>query len=238
MSYKLPIYNITINAFSFAWTNRKECLKVLSLPITILVIIDVLRTSFLELDEHIFEHLILLIILGIVWSLFSVTCHRLILVADKYIHFRITMRELKLLAWIVGLTIIFMILAVFSLSIGMYMVDSSFNFWLYSILAIPSYYTLGRLSLVMPATAVDRKVDLKWSWSKTNNNGWRMFVVAGLFPWLFSAAYVLAYHEEATFVVKVIAHLISYISVAIGIFALSIAYKKLENQSDIKVYME
>jgi hypothetical protein len=47
---------------------------------------------------------------------------------------------------------------------------------------IPTAYVAGRLSLVLPAVAVDRKLTLTESFSLTEGNGWRLAVLLGLIP--------------------------------------------------------
>ena len=50
---------------------------------------------------------------------------------------------------------------------------------------IPFGYLIGRLSLLLPAIAVDVQASLRSAWSQSKGNGWRMALLVGWIPTLF-----------------------------------------------------
>lgn len=51
--------------------------------------------------------------------------------------------------------------------------------------AIVSIFILTRLSLVLPALAIDEHYNFRWAWQRTRGNGWRLLFVVGLCPGIF-----------------------------------------------------
>ncbi len=51
--------------------------------------------------------------------------------------------------------------------------------------AIVSVYVLSRLSLILPATAIDEHRNFSWAWQHSRGHGWRLLVGVGLFPGVF-----------------------------------------------------
>lgn len=242
MSYRLPIYKIVADTLSTTWIRKEEYLRAISAPTLVLVIIWALWSTFPK-QIGIYGGSIGLLVYGLGFSLFAVTCHRLILVRgeDRYIaiNVRFSIRELKFLGWLASVYAIVTILEAIPSTIVMNMSDSinpeeERFYWTMLLLSIPALYVLGRVSLVFPATAIDRKVSLKWSWIRTKNNGWRMFVVVGLFPWLLSVLIWLMWREDATTLEKVILTLASYLGFATEVFALSHTYKEFENHYELR----
>ncbi|MHB8742760.1 MAG: hypothetical protein ACYC9L_06495 [Sulfuricaulis sp.] len=48
--------------------------------------------------------------------------------------------------------------------------------------AIVSIYIVCRLSLVLPATAIDEHRNFSWAWKCSRGQGWRLLAIVGLFP--------------------------------------------------------
>jgi hypothetical protein len=83
------------------------------------------------------------------------------------------------------------------------------------------------MCLVFPATAIDRKGGLQWSWDKTRGNGWRMAIVFGLYPWLIGSAIWLLSRDEPTMVEWALTAVLYYVGLAVQVFALSLTYKEV-----------
>jgi hypothetical protein len=95
-------------------------------------------------------------------------------------------------------------------------------------LYLPLMYFVGRFSLIFPATALDLKGSLKWSWNATRNNGINILCIVGLFPWLMYILLSFVYRDDPTIIEQVIMALLTYLVTAIGIFALSLTYRALQ----------
>ena len=98
------------------------------------------------------------------------------------------------------------------------------------LVSIPALYVLARLSLAFPAAAIDRSPSLRWSWIRTRGNGWRIFVVVGLFPWLMELIIGVAWREDASNIKEVILSILMIIGMAIEIIALSFVYQEMSKQ--------
>ena len=81
-----------------------------------------------------------------------------------------------------------------------------------------------------PATAVDRNVDLKWAWRLTKSQGWRLFIVVAILPWIISELVALLYRGDATAVETVVLTFIGTALFAVEIAALSLSYRELTKE--------
>ena len=110
----------------------------------------------------------------------------------------------------------------------------NFN-WVKLIIMLPFGYFVGRLSLVLPATAVDVPTSFRWSWQATKNNGVRMLVLIGVLPWLTTILLDLLWREDGTMFEYVLLSIFGYIVVAIEIFILSLAFKEFKRTETIEL---
>jgi hypothetical protein len=166
----------------------------------------------------------------------AITCHRLVLLDPVSIEVgpRWSWRETRFLAWIIVLGLSFVV-ATFVLSTpilnvllwtGLQPTDTRLGWSVYAgqVLAL---CIVSRLFLVFPATAVDRRVNLKWAWRLSKNNGWRLAIIVAVLPWVLSNLVWLLYREDETVFEDV---LITFLGSAIIVFevaALSLSYREL-----------
>jgi hypothetical protein len=236
VNYKLPFLNIIAASLFFVWTNRAEFLRAISLPTLVLVVFWAVGTNYATALES-YMWLPYLLGYGLSFSFLAVTCHRLILVgdADRHRSFKAKpgYRELRFLLWVV---VIYAVEAVLE-GLSWYLAKDvgggdigDVGDWVKQIASIPALYVLARLSLAFPAVAIDRNAGLRWSWTRTRGNGWRIFVVVGLFPWLTDMSIGLVWREEATVLEETILSVFTFIGLAIEIIALSFVYKELAKQ--------
>lgn len=139
-------------------------------------------------------------ILGVGLSWLAVICYRLILVINfnvfKYFDFNMMARATRFLVLILQVFVVmWLIEAVATITISnIFQKDilspsdglDDISFWIKLLSKVLSLYVLGRVGLVFPATAIDKKVSLKWSWIITRGNGFNMFVIVSLFSIPFS----------------------------------------------------
>lgn len=236
MNYQLPYLNIVAAAVFYAWTNKAEFLRATSVPTLALVLVSGIWMSFSE-DLPSYFAWIMLLCYGLCFSFLAVACHRMILVDEadrfKFLNARPGYRELKFLVWVIVIYAITTLLEfpalilVQSVSGGVSDADGRIADWIRELASIPALYVLARLSLAFPATAIDKRSGLRWSWIRTRGNGWRIFFVVGLFPWLIALAISLMWRDEASVLEQVALSIITYVGLAIEVVALSFTYKEL-----------
>jgi hypothetical protein len=104
--------------------------------------------------------------------------------------------------------------------------------WTEQAVRVALLYFLARLCVMFPATAVEKRPapDLSWAWQLTRGNGWRLMIVVGALPWLFSLLIGAVYRSEATTFEWVLVGLLGMALLAVEIAAVSISYRELSNQ--------
>lgn len=237
-SYKLPIQKIILASIYSLWVNRTYYSKVLAIPTLLLTL--VLAFKYIAPIGEI-KGLVLwvfLLINSFVYSIFAVTCHRLILTNDFLspfnFKFYLTKRVIGFLAWFIVIYFLVTVINIIPMTIAinneyfshLYKNDE-LSYWVSLPIYIPGAYILARVCLVFPAKAVDEEANMKWSWGVTKNNGWRIFIIVTFYPWLLSIIIWLLWREEASILEDVILELFCFITLAIEIFALSFTYKEL-----------
>ena len=239
---QLPFLKIIAAAVYFVWSYRAEFLKAISVPMLILVVVWGVWLTFTK-ELPLFVSWLFALLFGLSFSFLAVTCHRLVLVSSgdrfKPYQARWGFRELRFMGWLIAIYVIKALVVLIILRIILDaggklvgMGDGELSYWSKQLLAIPGLYVLARLSLTLPATAIDRRVGLKWSWVNTRGNGWRIFVVVGLFPLLMELLFDLVAREGATVVEQGVLFILVYITIAIEVIALSLTYRELESNGD------
>ena len=235
MPGKLDIGKIVFGAFIVPWRNRYAFVRTLWIPLLALTAVSLLWG---HLDEP-FRGRVVWALYAVYWLLFvlfAVTCHRLVLLDAAAVSFRSlpswSWRETRfaLLLGAVGVICIVVMLGTvtFFMNVpGMATASRNGLEWIKYLAVIPAYYVFARMSLVLPATAVDRKVDLKWAWRSTKTNGWRLVLVVGVLPWVVSEAIGLIYRSEPTVFETLIVSLLTYTLMVVEIAALSLSYRQL-----------
>jgi len=230
---RLPVIRILAGSILISWREKGRFSSALALPTLLLVMVWALHTVFQEEIRGISPWLPMPFYL-IAFSIFAVTCHRLILMEHEKSPFRISLytREIRFVSWLIlvyGLYfLVLMVITGFAINLpgGTYLVDITDK--VYSptqLLYIPAMYIFARLSLVFPATAIDEKAGLGWSWVNTRRNGWRLVVIVGMYPWLTNSLISLLSREGATILEQTMTGLLYYAGCAQGVFALSLSYK-------------
>lgn len=237
MNYKLPSLRIITAAMFFAWAYRAQFLKAIAFPTLALVVVWAAWVSFSDQLPSAFSWLMLLAY-GLSFSFLAVTCHRLILIGDaerhKPFNAKPGYRELRFLAWLIAIYALKVLLELVAWALvgkvsGVAFAEGGGGnaYWFRQASSVPALYVLARLSLAFPATAVDKRVSLRWSWARTHGNGWRIFVVVGLFPWFISMVFWFVVRAEATVLEQVVLAILAYVGLAIEVVALSFTYKEL-----------
>jgi hypothetical protein len=227
-------------ALAIPWRRREDFAWALALPLALLAALALLWYFAAELLRPLSGWALYFTYCGLFaafFTLFAVSCHRLVLLAPPR---RLgilprpvwSRRESRFLFWMLTLWILFAAIwwlgLVVAANVGGRQAD--FEGW-FKVLEfttkLPAFYVIARLSLVFPATAVDRDVGLRWAWRTSRGNGWRLVVVVTVLPWLVSHLVGFLYRDEPSAVEIVLLTLFGTALFAIEIAALSIAYREL-----------
>jgi hypothetical protein len=196
-------------------------------------------------------HLLFVVGYGIATSWLAIAIHRLVLLEVPDAGARITRQDLRRLAVFFGvLAGIWVLHAVLTMLIGSGILNI-FNppryvptgiapeqglatlklpvpgQWIINAAAFLSYWVVGRMSLMLPAIAIDRKVDLAAAWLASRSNGWRLAVVVGALPWCLGRAIDFMFRDEATGVEVGILVVLGTVLIIVEVVALSLSYWEL-----------
>ena len=246
MATKLEVGKVILGAFLVPWWNRRAFARGLAIPLVALVTVAL---SWYYGAEYLPEHSnwVLLFVYGFLFVLFAVTCHRLVLLDPQSIASmplaRWSWRESRFFLWlcIVWLlaTVVVMVAMSAIMSVFFSMAatppDQAATEWAFFAARFPALYFFARLCLVFPATAVDRKVNLKWAWRMTKGNGWRLFLVIAVLPWILSRMVSLLYRGDATVGETILLTFVGCALFAVEIAALSLSYRELTRDEDARL---
>lgn len=246
MNNKLDVWQVVSGAFLIPWKNRATFTIALANPVLLIVALVVGWSYAREYVPAwlawglLFAHLTL-------FTMLAVTCHRLVLLKLNHVHsltaLRWSMRETLFLGYLIAAYLIYNIVAYVFINL----ILIPYNFALNSsdfnprdkppILAWFDYITLlgkifaiyvfARLSLVLPAIAVEQKISFKRSWQLTRGNGWRLAIIVSGLPWILKNLLYLSYRENATIYEYVILALMTWSLTVIEIAAISLSYHEL-----------
>lgn len=236
MPARLDVAKVLVGAFVVPWWNRRAFARALALPLAALA---TLTLAWYYTAKHVppFWSWVACVAWGVLFVWFAVTCHRLVLldaasVASSFVP-RWSWRETRFLFWLVGAWLIFMAVFLVAATVTMNLVPwgrrqpGIWTEWVEPLARVPAYYVFARMSLVFPATALDRTVDLKWAWRLTKGHGWRLFIVVAILPWIISELVALLYRGDATAVETVVLTFLGTALFAVEIAALSLSYREL-----------
>lgn len=231
------------DALLVPWRRRREFAWALAVPVALLAGLSLawyFAEELLRQAQGWWLFVLYWGVFAVFFTLFAVTCHRLVLLPSQRVRGiqspRWSVRESRFLFWVVTLWMIY--LAVWWL--GMLVAanawprDDNVMGWtkvIEFVASLPALYVVARLSLVFPATAIDRYAGLKWAWRTSRGNGWRLVVVITVMPWLVSHLVGLLYREQATAAEIVALTVLGTALFALEIAALSVAYRQLADHS-------
>jgi hypothetical protein len=238
---RLRIGKVLLGAFVVPWWNRRAFMRALPVPLVSLAALSLGWRHFGDRLPALSNWLLYLVYL-VFFTLLAVTVHRLVLLDSHAAAARIlpswSMRELRFLLFMAALWLVSTLAGAASLTLITNLWDGPLPQsgeglfeWLTAAARIPILYLFARLCLVFPATAVDRKVGLRWSWAATRNNGWRLVVVVSILPWIITQVVHLLYRSNASAIEVVLLTVLSFVLLAIEVAALSLSYLELAGQS-------
>jgi hypothetical protein len=236
---KLPVPRILAEAVALPWERRAAFSKALTLPAIAIVATQV---GWYLANEQLSEPMKWAAYGAnkILWILFAVICHRLVLLGLRPIDVaRVPgwgLRETLFLGWLLLLWLIIMpivygFLMVFGAIVGQFSTALFDASYLYVALVIGTYF-FARLSLAFPATAIDVRTNPLKVWRQTRGNGWRLVVVIGVFPWAFGQIAAFISGDEPGVAKAVLVTALTTVFLAFEIAALSLSYRELTQEPD------
>jgi hypothetical protein len=245
MPAPLSVGKVVLGAFLVPWWKRRAFARALAIPLALLVTLTI---SWYYATDTLpdFAKWLLYLLYGVLFTLFAVRCHRLVLLDSEPLLTELkpqwSRRESRFFAQMIVVWLIFvamwwvLLFAVSTVAVnaweGARGEPSGWIRWIIFLSKIPALYVFSRLCLIFPATAIDRKPDLKWSWQLTRGNGWRLVLVVAVLPWLISQLVNLLYRGEATVLETIVLTILGTALFAVEIAALSISYRELTKEAE------
>lgn len=243
---KLPVAKVLFGAFYVPWVLRRSLAKSLA---TLVIGGVALATLWVQgkVAFPFYINLISLLLFGLVYILFAVICHRMVLLGytsvPEYGPKKVSGRELRF-----ALGMMKVMFAAFLGWAFFYVIIIQFPSWIIDALHggggdsgrfkdhlawtmyLVQFYLFARLSLILPSIAVDGQSELKWAWQVSKGNGLRLMLVLGLLPLLVQLPlYILP--DIPGFPGSMINSLLWWLMLPFEITALSLSYKELAEES-------
>jgi hypothetical protein len=255
---RLPLRRIIFSAFTLPWEHRNEAFRAIAMPL-LAVIACTLAWQVVEVSEslagRVAQNLIYSIVYAIATSWLAIEIHRLVLL-DAAARGRLDIRTLRRLVLFCGVLLglgllhaaVTMLISNGILGIfippryvpagtGSQQVQQAFKLpfppqWIINAAAIASYWFVGRLSLMLPAIAIDQKADLVAAWRASQRNGWRLAVIVGALPWCLGRLIDFMYRGGATSMEIGILVVLGALFIVVEVVALSLSYWELTSPPD------
>jgi hypothetical protein len=235
---RLHLGKVIVGAFLVPWLHRKAFARALAVPLALIVGFSVLWHVVPGLYTSPVALWLSIPIYGILFTLFAVTCHRLVLLDANQVARswwpQWSRRETRFFSWI-GLLWLSGVIAglavlTFLFNFSKFVIGTSDAAWLeYAVYGVqlPLLYAFARFCMLFPATALDRMASLRWSWDLTRDNGWKLVVVVGGLPFVFSVLVSFFYRSGATAAERLLLTAAAVALFAVEIAAVSLSYREL-----------
>jgi len=225
------------------WWHRRAFVRALAVPVLLMFAYSVAWEYYRPTLYPWLTWLLACGVYGSLFTLFAVRCHRLVLLDPQAVarewRPRWSWRETQFFMWVAG----FWLFGIAGMVVLLIMVVNAWGMiagpdsvelkWTEQAVRVALLYFLARLCVMFPATAVEKRPapDLSWAWQLTRGNGWRLMIVVGALPWLFSLLIGAVYRSEATTFEWVLVGLLGMALLAVEIAAVSISYRELSKKA-------
>ena len=241
----LPIRRILVAAMWLVWTKRARLFLALVLPVLLILLLEAVIPQFYPEEPGLVGKIIIWAVYlarVIPYALFILTCHRIFLLGDNSVpHYGIwrwSYRELQFFGWLLMLYIIYYLTLVPVFLLAWVLprlagVDEIY-FGLGPVmfmLVIMAAYVLARLSVLVPAAALEHRPTIKSSWALTRGYGIQMFILVIILPWVFALIVnLLPWIEAYRVMMDVMFTLIWIVLLSLEVAMLSLAYRQLSKE--------
>jgi hypothetical protein len=191
----LPVQRIIIEAAESCWELRGRLARVLIVPGIVFLALNI-GAHFVRGD--VLWYFLYRFSGELVLALAAVSCHRLLLLGAVSVPDFGTnggnARDWKFLVAFLGLwitTSLLLMVGGFLANValapfGLHVMASEPT-WLYAVRLIawlPGLYLLSRLSMALPAIAIDQPLGFRGAWQLSRGHSWQLLVLVALLPWL------------------------------------------------------
>jgi hypothetical protein len=247
----LPLRRILVGAFTLPWSNRVAVMRATSLPL-LLVVATVLGWHVASFGTSEVAAWIAWAVFALSFAWLAVTVHRLVLANGWEPQSMVAEMNVRRLAYFVG-ALVFLwafLLAVKMLLMGLLLnlvyppryvptgespVRARMSTWTFTSIEIAShvlaYWFIGRISLILPAIAIDRRPDVAELWRMSRGNAWKIAIVVGALPWLLNLVTDTLWREGATTFEVASLGILTGIFGVVGVVALSLTFYELTHAS-------
>jgi hypothetical protein len=92
---------------------------------------------------------------------------------------------------------------------------------------IVALYFAARLCPLLPAIALEERWDLRAAWQRSRGNGWRLFAVVFLLPWVFGFTMGLFAPADSGGLRIAVLVIVSTVLTSLSVVSLSLSYREL-----------
>ena len=245
----LPIRRILVAAVWLVWAKRVRLFQALVLPILLILLLDAaipLYFMLYPIEQDTYSTIMMWMIQLarlIPYALFILTCHRIFLLGDASVPrfgiWRWHYREVQFLGWLLTLYFIYYLALspIFFVAWSTPAPTPEQNLIegarimlgpLMFVILLLAAYVLARLSMLVPAAALEHRPTIKKVWALTRGFGIQLFVLVVLLPWIFSLIAGLLPWISVYPVFSTIMHTVLWmIMLTIEVAMLSLSYREL-----------
>jgi hypothetical protein len=240
---RLPLRRILWGAFALPWQNRAAVARATGLPLLALIGCT-LAWDVADLNDSGAARWTLYFLYLIATSWLAIATHRLVLLDGDDARTRPDPPGLRrlgifvgtmILLWLVFLVLVMVLHGLMLLPWARYVpagtqpapVTDMPVWWINQIAIILAAWVLGRLSPVLPAIAVDRRIGPITAWRASRKNGWKLAIVIGALPWALAWVAGLLYRDGASPVEFALLAALTALFTIIEVTALSLSYWEL-----------
>jgi len=251
---KLPLRRVIWGAFTLPWEHRGAVFRATAAPLLALIactLVWELSPYYVSGISRVILSLIIYLPTLIAMSWLAVTVHRLVLLEspEAVMHFDFAFtRRVSIFAavffgiWVLfsGLTLLIAsgVLNIFNppryveTSVDPEQIPKPMDLpvpfeWIAGLAKLLAYWFVARVSLMLPAIAIDRKPDLSAAWRASRRNGWRLAIVVGLLPWCLQILVDLLYRDGASTIEFALLVVLGTLTIVFEVVALSLSYWEL-----------
>lgn len=234
MAEPLRLLNTIKLALEQVWESRAAIILVVVIAAAIKSTTTWIAYDFMEPTHGALLHKTINLV---VYTALAISVHRLLLNAEQPALRYWRMREVRFMGWVLFLvvifTLIFAVLGGFISKLGGAQFELFKGDWtatlVFLLISIPGAYICARFSMLLPATALDRKPKLAWAWALTKGSGLKLTVLLWIIPFVFP--YLYADWETDTPLYYLAVNVVVSMFTALEIALLSVAFKTLGGMS-------
>jgi len=172
------------------------------------------------------------------YALFAVSCHRIILLGRNSLPNEYgvywSLRETRFAGWLVVIIVIYAAVSMPLSFVYLVLPRDAYLLQIYWYLTVfVTTYFEGRISMVLPATAVDQRMDLPNSWNLTRGHGLAIAIalfIPALIMDMIQIVIVRMIFADANYLGRVVDSIFVFPLVAVAVGVLSITYRKVTHQ--------